>query len=89
MPTKNWKLSNNFPLKDIFVGQEVKHVWQVTAKQIDQFALLSGDYNPLHVSAKYTVDNGYQDRVAHGFLFGAQLSGISCVKFLGCYWLHV
>ena len=68
--------SNSFLLKDIFVGQEVDHVWQVTAKQIDQFALLSGDYNPLHVSAKYAVDNGYQDRVAHGFLFGAQLSGI-------------
>ncbi len=68
--------SNSFSLKDIFVGQEVDHVWQVTAKQIDQFALLSGDYNPLHVSAKYAVDNGYQDRVAHGFLFGAQLSGI-------------
>ena len=30
----------------------------------------------MHVSAKYAVDNGYQDRVAHGFLFGAQLSGI-------------
>jgi 3-hydroxybutyryl-CoA dehydratase len=68
--------SNSFSLKDIFVGQEVDHVWQVTAKQIDQFSLLSGDYNPLHVSAKYAVDNGYQDRVAHGFLFGAQLSGI-------------
>jgi 3-hydroxybutyryl-CoA dehydratase len=68
--------SNSFLLKDIFVGQEVDHVWQVTAKQIDQFSLLSGDYNPLHVSAKYAVDNGYQDRVAHGFLFGAQLSGI-------------
>ena len=68
--------SNSFSLKDIFIGQEVDHVWQVTAKQIDQFALLSGDYNPLHVSAKYAVDNGYQDRVAHGFLFGAQLSGI-------------
>lgn len=68
--------SNSFLLKDIFVGQEVDHVWQVTVKQIDQFALLSGDYNPLHVSAKYAVDNGYQDRVAHGFLFGAQLSGI-------------
>ena len=68
--------SNSFSLKDIVVGQAVDHVWQVTAKQIDQFALLSGDYNPLHVSAKYAVDNGYQDRVAHGFLFGAQLSGI-------------
>ena len=45
--------SNSFLLKDIFVGQEVDHVWQVTVKQIDQFALLSGDYNPLHVSAEY------------------------------------
>ena len=68
--------SNSFSLKDIVVGQAVDHVWQVTIEQIDQFALLSGDYNPLHVSAEYAVSNGYQDRVAHGFLFGAQLSRI-------------
>ena len=67
---------NSFSLKDIVVGQAVDYVWEVTAKQIDQFALLSGDYNPLHVSTEYAVDNGYHDRVAHGFLFGAQLSGI-------------
>jgi len=68
--------SNSFSLNDIVIGQTVEYIWRVTEKQIDQFALLSGDYNPLHVSAKYAVDNGYQDRVAHGFLFGAQLSGI-------------
>jgi 3-hydroxybutyryl-CoA dehydratase len=67
---------NSALLKDIVVGQTVNHIWQVTIEQIDQFSLLSGDYNPLHVSAEYAVSNGYQDRVAHGFLFGAQLSGI-------------
>ena len=67
---------NNFSLEDIVIGQAVDHVWKVTERQIDQFSLLSGDYNPLHVSAKYALDNGYKDRVAHGFLFGAQLSGI-------------
>ena len=50
--------SNSFSLKDIVVGQAVDHVWQVTIEQIDQFALLSGDYNPLHVSAEYAVRNG-------------------------------
>jgi len=45
---------NSFSLKDIIVGQAVDHVWQVT---IGQFALLSGDYNPLHVSAEYVVSN--------------------------------
>ncbi len=58
--------SNNFSLKDIVVGQTVDRIWQVTKDQIDQFSLLSGDYNPLHVSAKYAVDNRYHDRVAHG-----------------------
>ena len=67
---------NSLLLNDIVIGQTVEYIWRVTEKQIDQFALLSGDHNPLHVSAKYAVDNGYQDRVAHGFLFGAQLSGI-------------
>ena len=39
---------------------------------IDQFSLLSGDYNPLHISAEYAVSNGYQDRIAHGYLFDTQ-----------------
>jgi 3-hydroxybutyryl-CoA dehydratase len=67
---------NNILFKDIFVGQAVEHIWEVTEDQIDKFSILSGDYNPLHVSTKYAIDNGYQDRIAHGFLFGAQLSGI-------------
>ena len=68
--------SNSFFLKDIVVGQTVNHVWHVKEEQIDQFSLLSGDYNPLHISAEYAVNNGYKNRIAHGYLFGAQLSGI-------------
>jgi acyl dehydratase len=38
--------SNSFSLNDIVIGQTVEYIWRVTEKQIDQFALLSGDYNP-------------------------------------------
>jgi len=67
---------NDISLRDIYVGQQADRVWSVTSDQIDLFAELSGDNNPLHVSADYAIENNFDDRVAHGFLLGAQLSGL-------------
>jgi len=48
--------------------------WSVTAAQIDAFAELSGDFNPLHVDAGFAKARGFADRVAHGLLLGSKVS---------------
>jgi len=63
-------------LSDIYLGQTVDYIHTVTESEIDRFAELSGDFNPLHISDNYAIDNGFKERVAHGFLLGAYISGV-------------
>ena len=49
-----------------------KHV--VTAADVDGFAALSGDDNPLHVDDRFARRHGFRGRVVHGMLVGAFLS---------------
>jgi len=63
-------------LDDINVGLEATCSWRAETDAIDDFAQLSGDLNPLHMDEAYARDQGYDGRVVHGFLLGAQVSGL-------------
>lgn len=63
-------------LDDIKVGLEAACSWRAESDSIDAFADLSGDLNPLHMDETYARDQGYDGRVVHGFLLGAQVSGL-------------
>jgi 3-hydroxybutyryl-CoA dehydratase len=61
-------------LDDLAVGLVKNMSWTITSSDIDAFAALSGDVNPLHVDPSFARDRGFPDRVAHGFLLGAKVS---------------
>lgn len=43
---------------------------EITQGDLDEFALISGDYNPIHVDTRYAADTPFEVPVAHGmFLF--------------------
>lgn len=46
----------------------------VSARELDQFAALSGDYNPLHVDAEFARRKGFEGAVVHGALLVAKIS---------------
>lgn len=50
---------------------------------VDEFARLSGDVSPLHVSAAYAKKSGFPDRVAHGVLSMAYVSRLIGVHLPG------
>lgn len=60
--------------EDLRVGMSAELRWSVLAADIDSFAALSGDHNPLHVDAGFAKAHGFRDRVAHGFLLGSKVS---------------
>jgi 3-hydroxybutyryl-CoA dehydratase len=64
------------PFADMKVGLAAELSWRVTVDQIDDFAKLSGDCNPLHVDANFARSQGFRDRVAHGFLLGSKVSAL-------------
>lgn len=60
--------------KDLSVGTIRELAWVVALSEIDAFAAVSGDINPLHVDVEFARRAGFPDRVAHGFLLGAKIS---------------
>jgi len=69
--------SAGLAFSDFKVGQTATLEWQVDSREIDTFAALSGDHNPLHVDAGFATTKGFKDRVAHGLLLASKLSAFA------------
>jgi 3-oxoacyl-[acyl-carrier protein] reductase len=65
------------------VGAETRWAHLVTAEEVDAFARLSGDLNPLHLDAGYARRQGFSGRVVHGALVGAFLSRVLGTRLPG------
>jgi acyl dehydratase len=64
----------HIPFENLQIGFSAELRWHVSDAEIDAFAAVSGDYNPLHVDATFARGRGFPDRVAHGHLLGSKVS---------------
>ena len=62
----NNKVRHN--IEDIKVGDTYSFEVQITEKMMEEFAALSGDYNPLHMEEGFARHRGFPGRVVHGVL---------------------
>jgi 3-hydroxybutyryl-CoA dehydratase len=67
--------------EDVETGLVLTSERVFTASDLDCFAGLSGDYNPLHIESASAKEAGFKDRTVYGFLMAALLSGISGSSF--------
>jgi 3-hydroxybutyryl-CoA dehydratase len=67
-------LTSNFYLE---VGDEVVLTKEVTADVINDFARISGDFSPAHMSTEIMSRSPYKTRIAHGALLVAWMSHCS------------
>jgi acyl dehydratase len=82
--------------EDLEIGREFVSAGRtITETDVVQFAGLSGDYNPIHTDAEFARDSAFGERIAHGLLGVAVISGLSArlgifdgtaVAFLGLTW---
>jgi len=80
-------VQHGYYLQDISPGMESSFDKQVTAADIDTFAELTGDNNPIHLSEEYAAQTPFKQRIAHGMLngglistvLGTQLPGPGCI----------
>ena len=69
------------------VGMTESYEQTITDADIEAFAGLSGDNNPVHMSEEYAEKSRFKKRIAHGLLsasffsalFGTKLPGYGCV----------
>jgi 3-oxoacyl-[acyl-carrier protein] reductase len=60
----------------IGVGDEVQILKTIAAADLDEFARLSGDRNPLHMDAEFAGRTHFQRRVVHGMLLANYVSAL-------------
>lgn len=63
----------------VAVGETAEFSKTLTASDIDQFAAISGDFDPIHVDETHARTTPFGRRIAHGILSMATLSTVSAI----------
>ncbi len=63
-------------LEDLEVGMSATTSMTITGEQIDTFAKITGDYNPIHVDEDAAKAAGFEGRIAHGALSASLISAV-------------
>ncbi|HVQ01211.1 MAG TPA: MaoC family dehydratase [Candidatus Thermoplasmatota archaeon] len=67
-------MSDKFP--SFKIGDSAAQSKTVTEKDIEQFAALIGDYNPIHMDEKFAKKTRFKGRIAHGVLAVGLISSV-------------
>ena len=70
-------------LEDLSIGQSAERRHVVAAADIDAFAAVSGDTNPVHLDETYAAGTRFGGRIAHGMLAASYLSAVLGVDLPG------
>lgn len=62
--------------EDLQLGMEARLVRTVTQAEIQSFADISGDFNPVHLDTAYAATTPFKSTIAHGMLTAAYISAI-------------
>jgi 3-hydroxybutyryl-CoA dehydratase len=64
----------NKPFEDFEIGTQEVVIRKVTEEDVNQFAKLSGDLNPLHLNEEFAAQSFFGRRVVHGMFTAAVIS---------------
>lgn len=73
----------NFTYDEMTLGQTASYSKQVEERDIQLFAVVSGDVNPVHLDADYAATTAFGERIAHGMLTGALVSAALAMELPG------
>ena len=69
----------NTPYESLEVGQKASFSKTVEERDIQLFAAMSGDHNPVHLDAEFAARSMFKERIAHGMFSGALISAaVAC-----------
>jgi len=70
-------------LEDLSEGMEASYSRTVTEADIEAFARVSGDTNPVHLDEDYARGTMFKTRIAHGMLSAGYISTVLGTKLPG------
>ena len=68
---------------EINVGDTTTYTRNITHHEIEAFAAVSGDYNPIHLDPDYAATTDFGQQIAHGMLTGALISAAIAMQLPG------
>ena len=74
---------HGYYLEDLAIGMTAEFSKIVTSDDIQQFADLSGDHNPVHLDEDFAKTTPFKTRIAHGILSASFISRILGVQLPG------
>lgn len=69
-------MADGLTIDQLAVGQSAERVRTAGAADIEAFADVSGDHNPVHLDEAYAATTPFKGRIAHGMLSGAWISAL-------------
>jgi len=63
-------------IEELEIGMRRSLIKQVSARDIELFAEVSTDHNPVHLDDAYARDTIFEGRIAHGMLTAALISAV-------------
>ena len=70
-------------LEDLKINQEAHYKKKISENDINLFAEVSGDNNPIHMDDKFALSSIFKKRIAHGFLSGSLISTVIATQLPG------
>ena len=64
-------------------NQTYRHAFRYTQAQVEAFAEVTGDRNPVHLDAEYAAKTPFKKPIMHGFLSGSVFSKVFGTLFPG------
>jgi len=68
---------------NINIGDTASITKVITQKDVEIFAQISGDLNPVHIDDSFAAKTIFGKRIAHGMLVGGLISGVIGTKLPG------
>lgn len=77
------KLAETLTLAELAEGMTASVSFLVKQEEMDRFAELSGDFNPLHVNNDFACGKGFKGTVVYGALIIAKISRLIGMRLPG------
>ena len=75
--------AGGYYIEDLEPGMTATYAREVTAADIEQFAAVSGDDNPVHLDEAYAAATSFGGRIAHGMLTASYISTVIGTRLPG------
>ena len=73
----------NLTFHEIEIGDNAEYTRLITNQEVEAFAAISGDHNPIHLDPEYAASTAFGECIAHGMLTGALISAAIAMQLPG------